>query len=62
MRGYRLVDWLTQGYLGLIAVLILLFHGSALPAWPYYVAAHAVGTASSSTWTSGCSARSCVAP
>lgn len=45
MRGYRLVDWLTQGYLGLIAVLILLFHGSGLPAWPSYVAAHAGGMA-----------------
>lgn len=40
MRGYRLVDYLTQGYVGLIAVLILFFHGGELPLWPLYVAVH----------------------
>jgi membrane-associated phospholipid phosphatase len=41
MPGYRLVDYLTQGYIALAAVLILLFHGDALPQWPFYVAGHA---------------------
>jgi len=38
--GYRLVDYLTQGYLGLTALLAALFHGPFLPRWPLYVAAH----------------------
>lgn len=40
VRGYRLVDCLTQGYIALVATLILLFHGSAFPQWPFYVAGH----------------------
>jgi len=41
-RGYRLVDYLTQGYLLLVGVLILLFHGDQVSGWPFYVATHAV--------------------
>jgi len=41
MRGYRLIDYLTQGYIALVGALILLFHGAALPQWPFYVAGHA---------------------
>jgi membrane-associated phospholipid phosphatase len=40
MRGYRLIDYLTQGYLAVVALLILLFHGDELPHWPLFVAAH----------------------
>jgi hypothetical protein len=39
---YRLVDWLTQGYLAIVGVLILILHGSALPQWPWYGLAHVV--------------------
>jgi len=41
-RGYRLIDYLTQGYLLLVALLILFFHGDHVPGWQYYLAAHAV--------------------
>ncbi|MHC4591093.1 MAG: phosphatase PAP2 family protein [Planctomycetota bacterium] len=40
MRNYRLVDYLTQGYVLLVALLILLFHSGRLPLWPLYVAVH----------------------
>jgi hypothetical protein len=40
MRNYRLVDYLTQGYVLLVALLILPFHGGRLPLWPLYVAVH----------------------
>jgi len=43
MREYRLVDYLTQGYIGVVALLILLFHNGDLPLWPAYVAAHIAG-------------------
>jgi len=39
---YRLVDYLTQGYLALVGLLILFFHGGRVPGWPLYVAAHVV--------------------
>jgi membrane-associated phospholipid phosphatase len=39
---YRLADWLTQGYLAIVGVLILILHGSALPLWPWYALAHVV--------------------
>ena len=39
---YRLVDWLTQGYLAIVGVLILILHGPALPQWPWYALAHVV--------------------
>jgi len=40
MRSYRPVDYLTQGYLALTGVLILLFHGEHLPMWPVLLGAH----------------------
>ncbi len=42
LRGYRLIDYLTQGYLLLVALLVLVFHGDQVPAWPFYLAGHAV--------------------
>ncbi len=39
--NYRIVDYLTQGYLLLVAALILVFQGARVPHWPAYVAAHA---------------------
>jgi len=40
MRHYRFVDWATQCYAVVAGLLILLFHGGAVPAWPWLVAAH----------------------
>lgn len=42
MREYRPVDYLTQGYLVLTGLLVLLFHGDRLPAWPALLGAHVV--------------------
>ena len=42
MRDYRLVDYLTQGYLLVIALLVLFLHGEGIPAWPAYVVGHVV--------------------
>ncbi len=38
--GYHLVDYLTCGYILLVAVLVLLFHGETVPHWPLFVVAH----------------------
>lgn len=40
MRHYTFVDYATQGYLILVAVLILLLHGDAVPGWGWLVGAH----------------------
>jgi membrane-associated phospholipid phosphatase len=40
MRRYAFIDWATQGYCALVAVLITLFHGDAVPGWGWRVAAH----------------------
>ena len=40
LRGYRLVDFLTQGYVALIGALVLVFHGDELRLWPLYVGGH----------------------
>ncbi len=40
LRPYRIIDYLTQGYLLLVALMVLLFHGDRVPGWPYYVAVH----------------------
>ena len=42
-KQYRLVDWATQGYLGLIALLTLLFHDDSVPFWSLLVLAHGLG-------------------
>ena len=39
---YRLVDWLTQGYLAIVGLLVLILHGATLPQWPWFVLAHLV--------------------
>jgi membrane-associated phospholipid phosphatase len=41
MKHYVFVDCATQGYLALVALLILLFHGAAVPTWPWLLGAHA---------------------
>lgn len=41
LRGYRLLDYLTQLYIAVVGILILLFHGDYVRGWPYLVAAHA---------------------
>ncbi|NLW50127.1 MAG: phosphatase PAP2 family protein [Candidatus Brocadiaceae bacterium] len=43
--GYRLVDWLTQGYLAVVAAGIVLFGPGRLAHWPLYLLAHAVAMA-----------------
>ncbi len=40
MFSYRLIDYLTQGYLLVVALLVLLFHGNHLPHWGWYVVGH----------------------
>jgi membrane-associated phospholipid phosphatase len=40
MKHYTFIDYATQGYLLLIALLVLVLHGSAVPGWPWYVVAH----------------------
>ncbi len=45
MKYYVFVDFATQGYMAIVAVLILLFHGTTVPSWPWLVAAHGVGMA-----------------
>jgi membrane-associated phospholipid phosphatase len=40
-RHYTFIDFATQGYMALVAGLILLLHGEAVPLWPWLVLAHA---------------------
>lgn len=40
MRGYAFVDYITQGYLALVAVLILLWHGTPVHNWELLLAMH----------------------
>jgi membrane-associated phospholipid phosphatase len=40
MKRYRFIDYLTQFYLLVVALLIVLFHGDVVPWWQVYVAAH----------------------
>jgi len=39
-RHYTFVDFATQGYLALVAALILLLRGDTVPLWPWLVLAH----------------------
>src|SRR6266852_1671475 len=43
MKQYTFIDYATQSYMGFVALLILVFHGGAVPSWPWLVGAHAVG-------------------
>lgn len=42
MRGYTFVDYATQGYLGIVGILILFFHGQSVPHWEWLAIAHLV--------------------
>ncbi len=42
MKHYRLVDWGTQGYLGVVGLLTLVFHNESVPVWGLLVAGHVV--------------------
>src|SRR5216117_1282926 len=45
VKHYTFIDYATQVYMGLIALLILVFHGRTVPGWPWLLGAHAVGIA-----------------
>ena len=45
MKDYRLVDWATQGYLLVVAVLTLLFRNETVPLWGALVLGHLAGAA-----------------
>ncbi len=40
MNRYTFVDYATQGYVAVVGLLILFFHGARLPAWPWLLLAH----------------------
>jgi len=42
VKGYSFVDYATQGYLAIVALLILFFHGTTVPYWPALLIAHLV--------------------
>lgn len=41
-RNYTFVDYATQGYLALVALLLLVFHNQSVPEWPWLLAGHLV--------------------
>lgn len=43
MKHYTFVDYATQGYSALVAMLILLLHNHTVPGWRWLLAGHAVG-------------------
>jgi len=43
MKHYTFIDYVTQGYLMLVGVLVLLFHGDRVPLWPLLIVAHVIG-------------------
>jgi membrane-associated phospholipid phosphatase len=40
VKGYTFVDYATQGYLAVVALLILFFHGKTVPLWLWLLGAH----------------------
>jgi membrane-associated phospholipid phosphatase len=40
VRRYALIDWATQGYTALVAVLVGCFHNGSTPGWPWLVTGH----------------------
>lgn len=40
VKNYTFVDYATQGYTALVAVLVLLFHNATVPRWPAIILAH----------------------
>ncbi len=45
MKHYTFIDFATQGYLAMVGLLILIFHGEAVAQWPWLVVAHVAGLA-----------------
>lgn len=43
VKHYTFVDYATQAYIAVVGLLILLFHNSTVPNWPWLLAAHAAG-------------------
>jgi membrane-associated phospholipid phosphatase len=41
VKHYTFVDYATQAYIALVGLLILCFHNSTVPAWPWLLGAHA---------------------
>ncbi len=42
MKHYRFIDYATQGYIALVAVIILVLHNATVPNWAWLVVAHGV--------------------
>lgn len=40
-KHYTFIDYATQGYIALVALIVLLLHGTAVPGWGWLCAAHA---------------------
>ncbi|MCX8109522.1 MAG: phosphatase PAP2 family protein [Verrucomicrobiae bacterium] len=40
MKNYLFIDYATQGYIAIVAVLILFFHNQTTPWWPWLFAVH----------------------
>ena len=40
MKHYTFIDYATQGYIALVAAIILLLHGNAVPGWGWLCGAH----------------------
>jgi membrane-associated phospholipid phosphatase len=43
MKHYTFVDYATQAYMALVALVVLAFHNGTVPQWPWLVAAHLLG-------------------
>lgn len=56
MTGYRFVDYATQGYIALVGLLVLVFHGDRVPGWGLVVLVHGaalVGVHALIRWAEG---------
>jgi membrane-associated phospholipid phosphatase len=42
-RHYTFIDYATQGYMALVAFIMLSLHGRSIPFWPLLLAAHMIG-------------------
>ena len=40
MKHYTFIDYATQGYIALVALIILTLHGNSVPGWGWYVTVH----------------------
>lgn len=45
MKHYLFIDYATQGYMAVVAIVILLFHNQTTPWWPWLLLAHLAGIA-----------------